>query len=134
FVRLAGLVLICWAVFHSDHSPGGNGRGLVVSLLLAACVIAWLCWTARPAGEVITPDLWVMAGAGGLLLGAAPDTAASAFIFIAVVSAGPRVELRAAAPVGVLGVVALAVANLLYDAPGVGLAAYALGFAASDLD
>jgi signal transduction histidine kinase len=133
FVRLAGLVLICWSVFHSDHRPGGHGRGLVVSLLLAACVIAWLWWTARPAGERITPDLWLMAGAGGLLLGAAPDTAASAFIFIAVVSAGLRVELRAAAPVGVLGVVALAVANVVYDDLGVGLVAYALGFAASAL-
>src|SRR6185312_11438404 len=133
FVRLAGLVLICWSVFHSDHRPGVHGRGLVVSLLLAACVIAWLWWTARPAGEGITPDLWLMAGAGGLLLGAAPDTAASAFIFIAVVSAGLRVELRAAAPVGVLGVVALAVANVVYDDLGVGLVAYALGFAASAL-
>src|SRR6185312_11596590 len=88
FVRLAGLVLICWSVFHSDHRPGGHGRGLVVSLLLAACVIAWLWWTARPAGERITPDL---------------------------------------------GVVALAVANVIYDDLGVGLVAYALGFAASAL-
>lgn len=133
FVRLAGLALICWSVLHSDHRPGGHGRALVVSVLLAACVIAWLWWTARPAGEGITPDLWILAGAGGLLCGAAPDTAASAFVFIGVVSAGIRVELRRAAPVAVLGTVALAVGDAIYHNLGVGLLAYSLGFAASAL-
>jgi signal transduction histidine kinase len=132
-VRLAGLVLICWSVLQSNHHPGSHGRALVVTVLLAATVMAWLRWTARPAEPAITPDLWVMAGAGGLLLAAAPDTAASAFVFIAVVSAGLRAELRAAAPVGVLGVVALAVGHIVYDNLGVGLVAYALGFAASAL-
>jgi signal transduction histidine kinase len=133
FVRVAGLVLICWSVLHSDHHPGGHGRALVVSVLLAAAVISWLWWTIHPAKPGRTPELWVMAGAGGLLLAAAPDTAASAFVFIAVVAAGLRVELRAAAPVGVLGVGALAVGNIVYHNLGVGLVAYALGFAASAL-
>jgi signal transduction histidine kinase len=133
-VRLAGLVLICWSVLHSDHHPGGHGRALVVGLLLAATVISWLWWTVRPTSEHgITPDLWIMAGAGGLLSGAAPDTAASAFVFIAVVSAGIRVELPDAAPVAVLGVVALAVGDAVYHNFGVGLLAYTLGFAASAL-
>lgn len=132
-VRLAGLALICWSVLHSHHHPAGQGRGLVVGVLLAACVIAWLWWTARPTGEGITPDLWIMAGAGGLLCGAAPDSAASAFVFIAVVSAGIRVELRRAAPVGGLGVAALAVGDAIYGNLGIGLLAYSLGFAASAL-
>jgi signal transduction histidine kinase len=134
FVRLAGLALICWSVLHSDHHPGGHGRALVVSVLLAACVVAWLWWTVRPTSDRgITPDLWVMAGAGGLLGGAAPDSAASAFVFIAVISAGIRVELRSAAPVAVLGAVALAVGDAIYHNLGVGLLAYSLGFAASAL-
>ncbi len=133
FVRLAGLALICWSVLHSDHRPSAHGRGLVVGLLLAACVAAWLWWTARPTAEGVTPDLWVLAGAGGLLCGAAPDSAASAFVFIAVVSAGIRVELRRAAPVAVLGVVALAVGDTIYHRLGIGLLAYSLGFAASAL-
>jgi signal transduction histidine kinase len=133
-VRLAGLALICWSVLHSDHHPSGHGRGLVVALTLAAAVLAWLWWTVHPLSDRgITPDLWLMAGAGGLLLGAAPDTAASAFPFIAVVATGLRVEIRAAAPVGVLGVGALAVGDAIYDGIGIGLVAYALGFAASAL-
>ena len=133
-VRVAGLVLICWSVIHSDHHPGGHGRALVVSVLLTAATLSWLWWTVRPMSEhEITPDLWVMAGAGGLLSGAAPNTAASAFVFIAVISAGIRVELRDAAAVAVLGVVALAVSDVIYHNLGVGLVAYTLGFAASSL-
>lgn len=133
-VRVAGLVLICWSVIHSDHHPGGHGRALVVSVLLAAATLSWLWWTVRPMSEhEITPDLWVMAGVGGLLSGAAPSTAASAFVFIAVVSAGVRVELRDAAPVAVLGVVALAVSDVVYHNLGIGLVAYTLGFATSSL-
>ncbi|HEX3691286.1 MAG TPA: histidine kinase [Solirubrobacteraceae bacterium] len=134
FVRLAGLVLVCWSVLHSDHPPGGHGRALVVSVLLAAAVIAWLWWTVRPVSDDgITPDLWVLAGAGGLLCGAAPDSAASAFVFIAVVSAGIRVDFRDGAPIVVLGAVALAVGDVVYDHVGIGLLAYSLGFAASAL-
>ena len=51
FIRLAALLLISWTVVTADHHPGGQGRGLVISLLLAAAVISWLVWTARPLGE-----------------------------------------------------------------------------------
>jgi signal transduction histidine kinase len=106
----------------------------VVSVLLAAAVIAWLWWTVRPVSDDgITPDRWVLAGAGGLLCGAAPDSAASAFVFIAVVSAGIRVDFRDGAPIVVLGAVALAVGDVVYDHVGIGLLAYSLGFAASAL-
>jgi signal transduction histidine kinase len=133
-IRLAGLLLIGWSVFHADHHPGSHGRGLVVSVLFAACAIAWLWWTSRPLDQrAITPDLWVMAGAGGLLSAAAPDSAASAFVFIAVVAAGLRVELAKATPVAVLGAAALAVGDVIYDRVGIGLLAYALGFAVSAL-
>ena len=133
-VRLVVLVLIGWSVFHADHPPGGHGRGLVITLLFAAAVASWLVWTVRPLeADAITPELWVMAGAGGLLTGASPDSAASAFVFVAVVTAGVRVELRDAVPVVAVGVVALAVGDVIYHHLGIGLLAYALGFAASCL-
>jgi signal transduction histidine kinase len=133
-VRLAALFLVCWSVFHADHHPGSHGRALVISLLLAAAVISWLRWTARPLGEgSIPPELWVMAGAGGLLTSASPNSAAAAFVFVAVVTAGFRTELRRAWPVAALGAVTLAVGDAIYNSFGVGLLAYSLGFAAACL-
>ena len=133
-VRLAVLVLVCWSVLHADHHPGGHGRALVSSLLLAAAVISWLWWTARPLGEgSIPPELWVMAGAGGLLTSASPNSAAGAFVFVAVVTAGFRMELRRAWPVAALGVATLAVGDAIYNNFGVGLLAYSLGFSAACL-
>ena len=74
-----------------------------------------------------------MAGAGGLLCGASPDSAASAFVFVAIVSAGVRVELARAVWVAVAGTVALAIGDIVYGNVGIGLLAYTLGFAASVL-
>jgi signal transduction histidine kinase len=134
FVRVAMLVLICWSVFNADHHPGGHGRALVISVLLAAVVISWLRWTARPLGEgSIPPELWVMAGAGGLLCSASPDSAASAFVFVAIIAAGIRTELRRAWAVAMLGAGTLAVGDVIYGNSGLGLLAYSLGFAASCL-
>jgi signal transduction histidine kinase len=133
-IRLGGLLLICWTVFGSDHSPGFHGRHLVVTIMLAAAVLAWLAWTARPSMDGgLTPELFVLAAAGGALGGAAPDSAASAFVFVAVVGAGVRTELTKAIPVAVLGTVALAASILLYDGSALGLLAYTLGFVAAAL-
>jgi signal transduction histidine kinase len=132
-IRLAGLVLIVLSVVNGSHHLADHGRGLVVAVLLFVCAVAWLCWTIRPTSERLTPDLWVMAGAGGLLCAAAPGSASSAFVFIAVVAAGIRVELHRAIGVGVLGTATLALGDVIYDNVGLGLLAYTLGFAASAL-
>ncbi|MGH2908316.1 MAG: hypothetical protein ACRDK8_03340, partial [Solirubrobacteraceae bacterium] len=133
--RLAGLVLVTWSVVGAAEDPAGtSGRGLVVTILLALCVLGALGWTARrdldsPPG----PEVPVLAIAGGVLVGASPSTAASAFVFVAIVSAGIRVGLVRAMQVAAAGALALAVAVLIWDGGALGLVAYALGFAASGL-
>ena len=117
-----------------EHTPGGSGRSLVVSVTFAVCVVAWLIWTIRPAPDRgITPELWMLAAAGGVLCGASPNSAASAFVFVAVVAAGVRAELSLAFVVVAVGSAALAVSVLLYNGSGLGLVAYTLGFAAATL-
>jgi len=132
-MRIVALVLISWSVLHSRHHLSGSGRGLVITICFVACVIAWLVWTVRPDEHRVTPDVYVLAVAGGVLGGAAPDTAASAFVFVAVAAAGLRVDLPRAFLVVALGTLALASAVLAYDGNGVGLIAYTLGFIAMAL-
>ena len=102
----------------------------MVTLLLAAAVVSWLIWTIRPDRAGVTAELYVMAGAGGLLVEASPQSAASVFVFVAVLLAGLRAELPRAAPVAVVGALAVAVSDLLYNGNALGLLAYVLGFAA----
>lgn len=134
-IRLIGLALISWTVLSATHhAPGGSGRGLLISVAFALCAVAWLAWTTRPAlNRGITPEVWVLAAAGGVLCGAAPNTAASAFVFVAVVAAAVRAELPRAFIVVGVGIVALAVAVLAYEGNALGLLAYSLGFAAATL-
>lgn len=104
-VRLAALALIAWSVVGSDPAPSTSGRGLVILCLLVAVVAAFLWWTARPQSERgITPDLYVMAIAGAVLVSAAPGSASSAFVFVAVVAAAVRVEIPRALPLLALGI------------------------------
>ncbi|MGP0051576.1 MAG: sensor histidine kinase [Solirubrobacteraceae bacterium] len=133
-VRLLGLLLVSWSVVVAGRGPGTSGRWLVVTVTFAACVVAWLAWTIWPAIERgITPQLYVLAAAGGVLCGASPASAASAFVFVAVVAAGMRAELSRAFYVVVLGTLALAVSVLVYDGSALGLLAYTLGFTVAAL-
>jgi hypothetical protein len=96
-IRLAGLVLVAFSVLNGSHPPGTSGRGLVVGLLLAAAALSWLVWTARPNNDQGAPvELYVMAASGGLLVEAAPQSAASVFVFVAVIVSGLRMELARA--------------------------------------
>ncbi|HSC03928.1 MAG TPA: sensor histidine kinase [Solirubrobacteraceae bacterium] len=131
-IRLVGLALVGLSVFGGSHHPGTSGRGLVVSLLFAAAALSWLIWTARPNDEEgSSVELYVMAVAGGLLVEAAPQSAASVFVFVAVIVAGVRMELARAALVVVAGALAVAVSDLLYNGNALGVLAYTLGFAVS---
>ncbi len=133
-MRLVALVLISWTVVNSHHHPSGSGRGLVVTISFVVCVVAWLVWTIRPnAGPNVTPELYVLVLAGGVLAGASPGSAASAFVFVAVGAAGVRVELARVFVVVALGVLALGVSILAYNGSALGLLAYALGFIATAL-
>jgi signal transduction histidine kinase len=131
-IRLAGLALITLSVVNGSHHLGASGRGLVVSVLFAAAAGCWLIWMIRAESDRgITPELYVMAAAGGLLVEASPGSAASVFVFVAVIVAGLRAELARAAPVALVGMLAVSVSDLLYNGSAVALLAYALGFAAA---
>ncbi len=130
-IRLAGLVLIGISVLNAKHPPAGSGRGLVVLISFLACVVCWLAWTSHPElDRGVAPAAYGLAGAGGVLVGAAPNTAASAFVFVAMVMASISVPLSRALPVLVVGVLALAVSILAYAGSALGLLAYTLGFVA----
>jgi signal transduction histidine kinase len=131
-LRLIGLGLVVWSVSAARHHPASGGRGAVVAVLLAIAVIAWLGWVIRPRGGRTASllDAYVLAAAGGLLIGAAPDSASSVFVFVAVVSAGVRAPLARAATVVAVGVLAVAVSIAIYHGAEVGLLAYTAGFVA----
>ncbi len=134
-VRLIGLALVSWTVVAAHHhAPGVSGRGLLISVLFALCVAAWLTWTIRPAPDHgLAPEIWVLAVAGGVLCGASPNSASSAFVFVAVVAAGVRAELPRAFVVVAVGILALALSVLIYDGSALGLLAYSLGLVAATL-
>jgi signal transduction histidine kinase len=131
-IRLVGLALVAGSILNASHHPPGTaGRGLVVSLVFAAAVVSWLVWTIHPDRRSVTAELYVMAGAGGWLVQATPGSAASVFVFAAVVVAGARAELPRAAPVALVGFLAIAVSALLYNGSALGLLAYTLGLMVS---
>jgi signal transduction histidine kinase len=127
-VRLLGLIGVAWSIVGSNHPPAAHGRGLVVLIAGAVAGVAWLVWTLWSANRpVLTPDVWVLAGAGGVLLGATPGSAASVCVFVACSVSSLRVGLTRAAPLITVGILAQASSILIYDGSAVGLLAYALG-------
>jgi signal transduction histidine kinase len=133
-IRLAGLAVISWTVVHGEPGPGTSGRRLLITVLFAAAVIAWLCWTRWPIRDRgLTPDIYVMAAAGGMLIGAVPASASAAFVFVAVVAAAVRAPLERALIVTAVGALGTAVSTIVYDHGALGLLAYVLGFVAATL-
>jgi signal transduction histidine kinase len=130
-IRAFSLVLVGWTVFGSDPGPGTAGRGLVVAVLLAAGALSWAIWTWRAyAQRSGSADLFVLSAVGGLLVAAAPSGAGSAFAFVAVATAGFRLDFRRGVAVTVLAVFTLALGVLIYDRAAIVVLAYGLGFIA----
>jgi len=133
-IRTGMVVLVSWSVLTSKHAPGTSGRGLVVTVLFAICVICSVFWIVMfRLDRAPTAETWALAAAGGFLTGAASGSAAAAFAFVAVVSAGLRSELPVAVPVALVAVLGLSIAAVVYDYSALGVLAYALGLAASAL-
>jgi len=133
-IRLAGLALISWTVIHGKPAPGTTGRPLLITVLFAAVVVAWLCWTRWPVRERgLSADIYVLAAAGGLLIGASPTSASAAFVFVAAVAAAVRAPLERAVIVIAIGALAAAASTIIYDRGALGLLAYVLGFVAAAL-
>ena len=131
-IRIVGLVLIGWSVLTSDHGPGLAGRSLLVTVLFVAAVLAFIAWTSWPdIDRGVSVEIYVLAGAGGLLAGACPASAASAFVFVAVVAAAVRAQLSRAWPVVGVGAVALGASVLIYNGGALTVLAYTLGFIAA---
>jgi signal transduction histidine kinase len=130
-IRLALVALVSWSVVTGTYGPGTSGRELLATVLLVACVICSVVWVALIGRtSELTVDVWLLAAAGGFLTGAVSSSAASAFAFIAVVTAGFRRELREAVPVVLVAVLALAISSLIYKDSATGVLAYSLGLAA----
>jgi signal transduction histidine kinase len=133
-IRLVALVGIDYSVLTNPHHVATSGRGLLIAVLLVITNVCWLTWTIWPERDArITLDLYGLAVAGGVLLGAAPSSAAAAFVFVAAAAAGLRVELDRAFVLVALGALSLGVATLIYTNSALGLLAYSLGFAATAL-
>ncbi len=130
-IRGVGLALITWSLFSARHHPGLGGRGLVNAVMFAAAVVSWLVWMVWPERERgVAPELFVMAGAGGVLVFASPESASSAFVFVAVAVVGVRAELARGIVVVAVGTVGVAISDLIYKGSALGLLAYGLGYSA----
>ena len=134
-VRVCGLALVTWSVIGaSKDGPGTTGRGLVVTILLALSVLGALLWMSRSdIDRPLGPEVPLLAIGGGALVGASPNSAASAFVFVAIVTTGIRAGLARSMHVTAVATLSLAVTVLIWDGAALGLLAYALGFVASGL-
>jgi signal transduction histidine kinase len=130
-IRAFGLALIGWTVLDDHPAPATSGRGLVVAVCFGVAVVGWVAWAWQAYARRITAaDLFVLAGAGGLLVTAAPSAAGSAFAFVAIATAGFRLGFSRAVAVTVLGLFTLALGVLIYDQTALEVLAYGLGFIA----
>jgi signal transduction histidine kinase len=126
--RLIGLALVVWSIATSEPTPAASGRGLVVLVLSVIATAAWLVWTARPtAKRDLYAVITLLALAGGVLISASPPSAASAFVFAAVIVAAIRFEPLLAVAVTGVALCALALGVLVYDRSWYVLLGYGLG-------
>jgi signal transduction histidine kinase len=132
-LRAALWAIVTWTVF-SGHHPFPSSRWTVVIVSYAVATAGGVIWTIRHRlrGPIGIPP-YAMAIGGAFLLAAAPNSAASAFPFVAAISAGMLAETRRALTVSAVAAATLGIGAAIYGHSGVGALAYSLGFAAATL-
>ena len=136
-LRLAGLLgFIFWSTQTQPDAIGLHGRGLALTFMLAGASVAWVVWSWT-IGETWTSDrglsweVFLMAGCGGLMIGAANNGPANVFVFVAAFTAAARVGLPRAFLVSGVAIVTLCVSWVVYQVGGLGVLAYCLGLVAT---
>ena len=131
-IRLVALVLIGSSVLNAHHHPSGSGRGLVVAICFAACVVAWLAWTiwaTRRAGDhARTCTCWP--SPVGFLPAPRPTAPRARSCSWPWPRPGCARSSRARSSWSRWACSRSAVAVLAYDGSALGLLAYTLGFVA----
>jgi len=119
--RFAGMIALLWAVAQ-QRLPRVAGEHWAVPVLMVLAAIGWMGWMASrrlDAPDRITRGfLLLLAASGGVLVAFAP--VAIGLIAVAALGSGIAFDARAAAPVGAIGVVALAVSVLGLASPSPG--------------
>ena len=94
-VRAAGLVVVVLTVSLASPGPASGGaHGTAIAVTLGLCVTAWVVWIlAGNRYPVMVGSLVVMGGAGGVLAGLSPNSAAAGVGCVAVFSAGVRLRI-----------------------------------------
>jgi len=128
-IRAGGLVLVVVSVSLAHPGPSTPGpRGTAIAVTLALSAVGWIGWiVSGSTGQrrlLSSVSLIVMAGAGGVLTGLAPEGPAVAIGCAAAFSAGVRLETGASLAIVAEAVAAFLVAALLTNEP----AGVVLGF------
>jgi len=115
------MIALLWAVAQ-QRLPRVAGEHWAVPVLMVLAAIGWMGWMASrrlDAPDRITRGfLLLLAASGGVLVAFAP--VAIGLIAVAALGSGIAFDARAAAPVGAIGVVALAVSVLGLASPSPG--------------
>ncbi len=131
-IRAAGIatgIIVVSVVWWRPWTEGA--RGLVLAILLGASALGWICWLLtrrRPVPRLVA--LIVMAGAGGVLTGMSPRSAAVGIGCLVVFTAGDQLRTEVSAWITAETVVAFLISGLVTDAlPGF-LIGYSFAFIA----
>jgi signal transduction histidine kinase len=118
-IRAAGIaagIVIVSVVWWRPWTEGT--RGVVLAVLLAASAIGWIGWLLaryRPVPRSVA--LIVMAGAGGVLTGMSPRSAAVGIGCLVAFSAGDQLRAEISLGIAAETIAAFLVAGLVTDAP-----------------
>jgi signal transduction histidine kinase len=136
-LRLAGLLgLIFWQT-RATPAAGFHGQGLAITVMLAVASLGWIVWAwslgeLRPTlGHGSDWELWLMAAAGGLLVGVSPSGPSNVFVFVAAFSSAARVGIPRGFLICGVAIAAVCASWIIYDDGGLGVLAYSLGLIAT---